>query len=167
MATTPIRTADTAYAWSPDEQTFAPADVVPQALVLQTATVSAEVNGDQPSLHVAFVTDAESAAYVAEGAAIDDDKPGLDEVIVKTKKVSRLVSLSNEQFSQTNTAGQVAASVARDLVRLADHSYLGDAGTSGAPMGLLHATGLVDGDPVVDNLDSLVDLVAQLEQNGA
>jgi HK97 family phage major capsid protein len=167
MSTTPIRTSDTAYAWSPDESTFAPADVVPEALVLQTASVNGEINGDQPSLHVAYVNDAESAAYVAEGAAINDDKPGLDEVVVKTKKISRLVSLSNEQFSQSGTASQVAQSVARDLVRKADASYLGDPGTGGAPMGLLHAPGLIDGAPVVNNLDALVDLVAQLEQNGA
>lgn len=165
MATLTTTTAD--FAWRPDESTFAPADVIPQALLLQTATISGEINGDQPSLHVAFVTDAESAAYVAEAAAITDSEPGLDEVLVKTKKISRLVSLSNEQFSQEGTAGQVSASVARDIVRKADASYLGDDGASNKPMGLLHATGLVDGAPVTDNLDPLVDLIAQLEQNGA
>lgn len=165
MATLTTTTAD--YAWRPDESTFAPADVVPQALILQTATVSGDINGDQPSLHVAFVTDAESAAYVAEATEITDSAPGLDEVLVKTKKISRLVSLSNEQFSQDQTAGQVAASVARDIVRLADHSYLGDDGTANKPTGLLHATGLVDGAPVTDNLDPLIDLIATLENNGA
>ncbi len=108
MATLTTTTAD--FAWRPDESTFAPADVIPQALLLQTATISGEINGDQPSLHVAFVTDAESAAYVAEAAAITDSEPGLDEVLVRTRKISRLVSLSNEQFSQEGTAGQVSAS---------------------------------------------------------
>jgi HK97 family phage major capsid protein len=165
MATLTTTTAD--FAWRPDESTFAPADVIPQALILQTAAISGDINGDQPSLHVAFVTDAESAAYVAEATEITDSAPGLDEVLVKTKKISRLVTLSNEQFSQDQTASQVAVSVARDIVNKADASYLGDNGTSGAPMGLLHATGLVDADPVVDNLDPLIDLIAQLENNGA
>lgn len=167
MATMPIRTGDAAYGWRPDTTTFAPADTVPDALILQTATVSGEINGDQPSLHVAYVNDAAAAEYVAEGTEIDDEAPGLDEVLVKTKKISRLVSLSNEQFHQDETAAQVATSVARDLVRKADASYLGDDGTSGTPTGLLHAAGLIDGDPITDNLDALVDLLAELESNRA
>lgn len=165
MATLTTSTAD--FAWRPDESTFAPADVVPAALILQTSAIGGDINGDQPSLHVAFVNDAESAAYVAEGSPITDDEPELDEVIVKTKKISRLVTLSTEQFEQPGTATQVAQSVARDLVRKADASYLGDDGTGSTPMGLLHHTGIVDGDPIVDNLDSLIDLIAVLEQNGA
>lgn len=167
MASMPIRTGDAAYGWRPDTTTFAPADTVPDALILQTATVSGEISGDQPSLHVAYVNDAAAAEYVAEGTEIDDEAPGLDEVLVKTKKISRLVSLSNEQFEQEQTAAQVAMSVARDLVRKADASYLGDDGTGSNPAGLLHAAGLVDGDPITDDLDPLIDLLAQLEANRA
>lgn len=165
MATITTTTAD--FAWRPDESTFAPADIVPAALILQTSTVSGDINGDQPSLHVGFVVDAESAAYVAEASPITDSAPGLDEVLVKTKKISRLVKLSSEQFDKPGTAAQVAQSLSRDLVNKADASYLGDDGTGGKPMGLLHHTDVVDGDPVVDNLDALIDLIAQLEQNGA
>ncbi|MFV8316333.1 phage major capsid protein [Mycobacterium sp. 23] len=165
MATITTTTAD--FAWRPDESTFAPADIVPAALILQTSTVSGDINGDQPSLHVGFVVDAESAEYIAEGAPITDDEPGLDEVLVKTKKVSRLVTLSSEQFDKPETATQVALSLARDIIRKADASYLGDNGTGGAPMGLLHHTEIVDGDPVAGNLDALIDLIAVLEQNGA
>jgi len=158
-----LTTPTTGNAWSPDVYKFAPADVVPQALILNTATVAGDINGDEPSLHVGFVTDAESAAYVAEGDEITDSEPNLDEVEVKTKKISRLVNLSNEQFSQPQTPAQVAASVARDLVRKADASYLGDT----SPVGLLHAPNVVDGGAVGADLDVLIDLVAQLETNGA
>lgn len=167
MATPNIKTADAAFGWRPDETAFAPSDIVPEALILKTAAQHAEINGDTPALHVAFVRDAESATYTAEGGEIADDAPTLDEVLVKTKKLTRLVSLSNEQFSQNGTAASVSDSVARDLVRKADHSYLGDDGTGSNPTGLLHAAGLVDGDPVTDNLDALIDLVATLEVNGA
>jgi HK97 family phage major capsid protein len=172
----PLTTAQTEYGWRPDTNTFAAADVVPEALILQTSTVNAEVNGDTPSLHVAYVTDARDltsgtgATYTKEGAEISDEAPGLDEVLVKTKKLSRLVSLSNEQFSQAGTAGAVAASVARDLVAKADNSYLGDDGTNDAPTGLLSYTGngIVDAaGPVADSLDELIDLLATLESNGA
>lgn len=158
-----ITTTDSGNAWSPDVYKFAPADVVPQALILQTATIAGDINGDEPSLHVGFVTDAESAAYVAEGAEITDSEPDLDEVLITTKKISRLVKLSNEQYSQPQTPGQVAASVARDIVRKADASYLGDT----SPVGLLHAPNVVDGGAIGADLDVLIDLVAQLEANGA
>jgi HK97 family phage major capsid protein len=163
------RTTDTAFGFHPDEVTFAPDDVVPAALVLQTSTVSGEVDGDQPALHVAFVTDAgqtgDGAKYVAEGATIDDEEAGLDEVLVHTKKIARLATLSNEQFRQAPTAGRVAASFARDLIRKADASFLGDAAN---PTGLLHATGITDAPAPVDgSLDVLVDLLAELEVQGA
>lgn len=69
-----IRTTDTAAAWSPDVYSYAPADVVPQALILNTSTVSGTIEGDEPSLRVAYVADSESADYVAEGAVIPDQE---------------------------------------------------------------------------------------------
>lgn len=158
-----ISTLTSDAAWSPDGYTFAPDDVVPQALILQTATISGEIDGDAPSLRVAYVNDAESADYVAEGATITEDDPVLDEVEVKTKKISRLVSLSSEQFRQPQTPQHIAQSVSRDLVNKADASYLGDAD----PAGLLTAAGTVNAGAIGSNLDVLVDLVAELESNGA
>jgi HK97 family phage major capsid protein len=164
MATnpSPITTPDTGHAWSPDVYTYAPADVVRDALILQTSTISGDIDGDSPSLRVAFIKDDESADYVAEGATIPDHSPALDEVTVHTKKLSRLVNLSSEQFRQTQTASQVAMSVSRDIVRKADNSYLGDASN---PTGLLNVAGIVDGGNVTNSLDKLVDLVAELEGN--
>ena len=159
-----ITTAGSAGAWSPDQYSFAAGDVVPQALILNTSTVSGEVDGDEPSLRVAYVDDAESAAYYAEGTQIAEDDPVLNEVVVQTKKLARLVNLSSEQFRQAHTAEQVSQSVARDLVRKADNSYLGD---TTEPTGLLHAVGTVDGGEIDGSLDALVDLVADLEANGA
>jgi HK97 family phage major capsid protein len=148
--------------------------VVPEALLLRTATVNAEITGDQPALHVAYVKDSrdvtghDGATYIAEGADIPDEAPALDEVTVQTKKISRLVTVSNEQFGQGGTAGAIAASVARDIIAKADASYLGDDGTGGAPLGLLHNTGITDATaPVADSLDELVDLLAELETLGA
>lgn len=158
-----VTTGASGGAWSPDVYKFAPADVVPQALILNTATVAGDINGDEPSLRVGFVTDAETATYVDEGAEIDESDPDLDEVEIHTKKLARLVNLSNEQFGQPQTPQQVSQSVARDLVRKADASYLGDTD----PAGLLHYTDVIDGGAVSGSLDALVDLVAELESNGA
>lgn len=159
-------TNTTAAAWSPDVYTYAPADVVPEALIMRTTDISGSVNGDAPSVRVAYVKDAESADFVAEGTEIPDDNADLDEVVIHTRKISRLATISSEQFEQENTAGNLATSFARDIVRKADNAFL--ALPTGGPLtGLLHATGLVDGGVVGDNLDALVDLVAALENNGA
>ncbi|MBZ4622126.1 phage major capsid protein [Mycobacterium avium subsp. hominissuis] len=158
-------TPTTAAAWSPDVYEFAPQDVLPQALILTTSFVAGDIDGDQPSLHVGFVTDQLDADYVAEGTEIPDSAPGLDEVEIKTKKISRLVNLSSEQYNQEQTASSVAASVARDLTAKADASYLGE--NADPLIGLLHAADVIDGGPVTDSLDALVDLVAELENNGS
>ncbi|WP_231110724.1 phage major capsid protein [Mycobacterium avium] len=116
-------------------------------------------------MRVAYVADSADADYVAEGAEFTDSEPDLDEVIIKTRKIGRLVKVSREQYYNQQTAPQLAASVARDLVRRADAAYLGD--STGASIGLLHNTAVVDGGNVDADLDVLIDLVAELEQNGA
>ncbi|ORW23670.1 major capsid protein [Mycolicibacter nonchromogenicus] len=157
-------TAD--YPWRPDSTFFAPTDAVPSALLLQTTTVAGSIEGDTPSVRVAFVKDAESADYVAEGTPIESDEPDLDEVVLNAKRITRLVTLSTQQYRQTETATQVSQSVARDLVQKADNAFLGDS-LSDPSTGLLNVDGVIDGGEVVDNLDVLVDLIAELENNGA
>src|SRR5690348_369097 len=100
-------TTNSAYAWRPDQVAFAPADVVPEALLLQHSTISGTIEGDQPSLRVAYVDDA-TATFVAEASPIPEAAPALAEVDVFTGKVSQLVRLSNEQYRQAGTAEQLA-----------------------------------------------------------
>lgn len=164
MATLTTAAAD--YPWRPDSVFFSPPDVVGDALLLQTSTVAGSIEGDTPSVRVAFVTDAESASYVNEAAEITDDAPDLDEVVLHAKRISRLVTLSTQQYRQAQTAEQVSMSVARDIIQKADNAYLGDA-SSQPSTGLLNVTGVVNGGEVDGDLDALVDLIATLENNGA
>ncbi|MBX7434566.1 phage major capsid protein [Mycobacterium sp. Y57] len=160
-----LTTPTSAYPWRPDTTFFAANEVVGDALILQTSTIAGEVDGDQPAVRVAYVDDAESADYVDENAEIPEDEPTLSEAVVRTKKLARLVNLSSEQFRQEMTAEQVSQSVARDLVRKADNSYIADVTD---PTGLLNIPGTVSADAgVYDNLDNLVELIATLESNGA
>ncbi|MGE3657738.1 MAG: hypothetical protein AB7G47_13205 [Mycolicibacterium sp.] len=99
-----LTTPTTTYPWRPDSTYFAANEVVGDALILQTSTVAGNVDGDQPAVRVAYVDDAESAAYYAENAEITEDDPTLNEVVVRTKKLARLVNLSSEQFRQEMTA---------------------------------------------------------------
>lgn len=163
MATITTNTA--AYPWRPDETFFPAADVVPQALILQTSTVAGSIDGDQPSVRVAYVDDDESADYYAEAEEITESAPALAERVIQTKKLARRVVLSSEQFRQEMTAQQLAQSVARDLVQKADADYIG--GTSPL-VGIANVPGTVEAGYVGDtDLDVIVNLIAQLEANGA
>lgn len=162
-------TVTSARAWAPDVTTFAAADVIPDALILQASTVSGSIEGDDPALRVAYVDDA-AAEFVAEADPIPEANPALNEVTVYTGKVSQLVRLSNEQYRQAGTAGTLSQSVRRAVITRANQAFLTQAApTSPAvtpPAGLLNATGIEDGGAVADDLDALVDLFATIEANG-
>lgn len=165
---TTITTPASAGAWRPDVYTFAPTDVIPDAAILQATTVSGRVEGDAPAVRAAYVND-DTADFIAEGAEIPEGDPQLAEVLVHTAKISKLVRVSNEQWSQADTAGQLAQSVARAIVRRADLAFLAEpapVAPAVAPVaGLAHTAGLIDGGAVDGNLDTLIDLVAELEEN--
>jgi hypothetical protein len=52
-----VKTPNSAAAWRPDHFSFAPTDVVPDALILQCTTRAGDIEGDAPSVRVAFVDD--------------------------------------------------------------------------------------------------------------
>jgi HK97 family phage major capsid protein len=162
-------TGSAAYAWRPDVTAFAAPDVLADALILQCSTISGTVEGDAPSVRVAYVTD-DTATFVAEGDPIPESEPELAEVAVFTGKLSQLVRVSREQFYQQGTADQVSTSVARALIRAADHAFL----TQSAPTppatnpagGILSNGDIISGGELSGSLDELTDLVAEIQLNG-
>lgn len=162
-------TVTSARAWSPDVTTFAAAEVIPDALILTTSTVSGSIDGDAPMVRVGYVDDA-SAAFVAEGAPIDESNPALSEILIATSKVSMLVRVSAEQWHQGGAATQLSESVRRAVVKTANLAYL----TQVAPTppavapaaGLLNVAGIEAGDAVAGDLDSLIALQATIAENG-
>lgn len=161
-------TDNSAKAWAPDLYTFAPTDAIPDALILQCSTISGDVDGDAPSVRCAYVDDDE-AGFSAEGDTIPESDPALAEVLIHTAKVTQLVRLSNEQWNQNNVANQLSASVSRAITRRSDLAFVAQAAPVGpavAPVaGLVNVAGIVEGDEISDSLDSLIDLVAQLQDN--
>lgn len=159
-------TPNSAYAWSPDLVTFTAQDIIPEALILQTSTVSGSIEGDAPAVRVPYVDDAE-ADFVAEGAEIPEADPTLAEVVVHTGKVSQLVRVSREQWTQDGAAGLLSNSVRRAIINRANVAYLAqEAPASPAvtpPAGLLNIDGVHDGGIVGDNLDTLADAFATIE----
>jgi len=172
-------TVSATEAWRPNVSVHSADDVIPDALVLQTSTVSGAIQGDEPTLRVAYVDDAQ-ADFVAEGEVIPESEPTLAEAVIRTGKVSVLVPLSREQFGQDGTDKRIAASVARAVTTKANWAYLrqpvgvdpeDDEGnaipTWHAPQGILTNPGLIVGDNVTTSLDPIVDALAEVEANGA
>ena len=159
-------TLNSATAWSPDVQAFAPAEVIPDALILRTSTVAGRVEGDEPALRVAWINDA-SAAFSAEGTDIPEADPGLDETLVYTGKISQLVRISREQWTQERTPEMLSDSVRRAVIKRANAAYLSqpapvDPAVS-PPAGLLNVAGIVAGGTLGANLDVIVDAIADIE----
>ncbi|MGP3708773.1 phage major capsid protein [Gordonia paraffinivorans] len=154
-------TTNSAGAWRPDISTFAAADVIGDAAILAASTVAGSIQGDQPVIRVAYIID-DDATLTPEGEEIDEGEPTLDEVAIQTAKVTQLLRVSREQWSQEGTSDQLSQSVRRALIKRADRLFIAEAGT-----GLIHTPDLVDGGTVTDDLDALIDLEAQLRENGA
>jgi HK97 family phage major capsid protein len=161
-------TLTSAKAWSPDLTSVAPDLAVPDALILQTSTVSGSIEGDAPAVRVQYIDDA-SAGFVAEGAVISEADPNLSEALVYTGKVAQLIRLSHEQWSQPNASALLSRSVARAVTRAANIAYLAQVAPTGPavtpPAGLLNISGIVSGGAVASNLDTLIDLLATLSGN--
>ncbi|MGE9806915.1 phage major capsid protein [Janibacter sp. G1551] len=163
-------TFTSAKAWSPDLSTFAPGDVIPDALILQITTKAGAVEGDEPAVRVAYVDDA-AAGFEAEGDDIAEANPSLSEVVVHTGKVAQLVRLSREQWAQAGTSGMLSESVRRAIVTKANMALLSQVAPTlpavTPPAGLLNVAGIETGGAVADDLDVLIDLIATLEGNGS
>lgn len=164
------KTTNSAFPWRPDVSTFHAADIIPDALILQCSTVSGVIDGDAPSLRVAYIDDDE-ATFVAEGSAIPEAEPSLNEVQVFTGAVSQLIRVSRSQYYQAGTAEQLAQSVGRALVKKADEAFLAQAAPVSPAVnpaaGILNTANLVGGGTVSGDLDQLIDIVAEVQANGA
>lgn len=162
-------TTNSAKAWSPDVHSFAPTDVIPDALVLQTSLVSGTIEGDEPVLRVAYVDD-DDAGFVAEGAAIPEADPDLAEVTVATGKVAQLIRVSREQWLQQGTSGLLSESVRRAVTKAANLAYIAQAAPVAPaitpPAGLLNIAGIEDGGTVGADLDAIADALTTIEENG-
>ena len=163
-----ISTPTSDAAWRPDHFAFSPGDILPEALVLTTSTVAGSIEGDAPSVRVAFITD-DTAKFYAEGDDLDEGQPTLAEALIYTSKAAMLLRITVEQYEQAGTAGQLAQSVARAVQRTADTAYVSQAAPIGplvAPSaGLLNWPGIIDGGEIADSLDGLISLIADLESN--
>ncbi|OBJ85542.1 hypothetical protein A9W97_19390 [Mycobacterium gordonae] len=154
-------------AWAPDLTAYVPGDVVPDALILQTATVVGQIEGDEPAIRVPFVADDGVVGFVAEGAEIPDANQQFDEVVVLTGKVAALGKYSFETLQQPEAARMVVESLSRSVTKKSNSAYLANLAAAPGPTGLLHVPDIIDVEtPIEDDLDLLVDAVSLIELDG-
>ena len=156
-----ITTLSSEKAWAPDHVTIQSDPHKYQPLILTTSTVAADINGDQVSLMVGYADDG-SAEFVAEGDELHKSNPTLTQKIVTTAKMSQLVRISQEQYSQDQALTRMAESVNRGLKRGADVAYLTHPADEFGVTGILN-----QGIPVLGNLktnlDPLSEAIAEIE----
>lgn len=161
MAT--IITTSTPTAWGPDVVAYPAADVVPDALILQTSTVVGSIEGDDPAVRVPWVDPDDTVGFVDEGAPIPENASTYSETVVRTGKVATLGKFSREQLAQPNAATLVVNALSRSVINKANVAYLGNAAD---PTGLLNLPGITDGGTLGTDLDSLNDAVLGIETEG-
>lgn len=157
--------------FSLDQQGVAPAEVIPDALILTTAAFAGMVEGDQPAIHVPYVDSDSSAGFTAEGAAITEAAPATTDVLVHTGKVAVLGKISREQLAHEGIGALLSDSFKRALLRKSNAAYLSQvAPTSPAvtpPAGIITQVGGT-ATAMGTNLDKVADAIATIEgANGA
>lgn len=150
-------------AWAPDVTAFVPGDVVPDALVLQAATMVGSIEGDEPAIRVPFVADDGTVGFIAEGEIIPDAEQEFSEIVITTGKIAALGKYSFETLQQPEASRLVVESLSRSVVTKANAAFVGNAA---GPTGLYSMTGITDGGAVGDDLDALVDAVSGIEADG-
>ena len=163
-------TGNSAKAWAPDLQEFLPSDVIPDALIFEAATVVTEqLDGDGPVARIPWVNDAE-AAFVAEGAEIEQSEPELAEVVVATGKISQLIPISREQWEQDHAARLLSESVARAVTKKANQAFISqvapEQGAITPPEGILTQAAITHAEGITIDLDPLAFMLAAIEEEG-
>lgn len=162
-------TLTAAEVWRPDANTFAPVDAIPDAAILRHSTVSAKIEGDAPVMRVGYVSDAD-AQYHNEGDSLAETDPALNEIEVITQEIGYYTEMTRDQFRKASTPEQLAASVARSIIKKADRSFLAEINPTAPAIrpigGVINYPGLTSQTGVA-SLDKLIDLEADVRAAGA
>lgn len=143
-----------------------PADLIPEALIIQASTRAGFVEGDEPAVRVPHLDFDDDAAFVDEGATITEADPDYAETVVHTGKVAVLAKVSREQWRHDNSGNLISTAMRRSLLRKANGAFLTQAapgaGATAPPAGLLSLSPTAGG-TVTDDLDAVADAVATIE----
>lgn len=144
------------------DHTFPSAEVVPDSLILQIATVTSAPEGDVPVVRVPYVENDPTVGFVKEGEEIPTANPKLNEVLIQTKKLAIISEQSREASSYEESALAISTSLQRAITMKADHAFLNSAAD---PTGLWNMAGVIDAGTVTDSFDPFTDAIMGIEAN--
>lgn len=166
MTTTTLINNEAAF---PNATTCLANEAIPDALVLTQTNIMAQIEGDQPTARIAYVSVDPSADIAEEGAEINAKDPTISELVVGTQKVAVLSILSNEAYNNMNMPNMIGNSLAHAIVAKADKLFLSapavEQGTSNKVVGLANYKGIIDGGKLDGTLDAIIDAMATISAN--
>lgn len=157
-------TPGAAEGWRPNQvSSFNADDMLGTALIVQTATLAGNVEGDAPQVLVPYVSSDPNAGFVEEGTEITFGGGQLDQVAISTHKIASLSMVSRELVAQKGAAERIAQSMRRAVTANADQAYLNN---PSAPTGLFQIAGIATAGALGTDLFSAYDAVATIEADG-
>jgi len=158
---TTFATTGSEKSFAPDVRALAPADIVPDALIIKASTKVATLKGDEPVVRIPFA-EFDGTDFVGEAATIPEDDVIDSEATISVRRLSLLFTCSREQWGQPDVADLLSAAAQRNLTRKANAVFLSHAT---APLGVLNQSPF-DAGPLGSNLDAVIDAVTHIEEFG-
>lgn len=146
---------------------FPSMDAIPDALVHSQSRVSAVIEGDSPALHVPYIATQSTAQIVKEGDAIPEGGAAASEMIVYTRKVASIETITNEAKSSEQMTQMLTASLNTAIMDKANAVFLQNPKPSGetAPTGLFNLDNVNTG-TLTGSLDAIVEGIAAVSSKG-
>lgn len=146
---------------------FPSTDAIPDALVHSQSRVSAVIEGDSPALHVPYIATQSTAQIVKEGDAIPEGGAAASEMIVYTRKVASIETITNEAKSSEQMTQMLTASLNTAIMDKANAVFLQNPKPSGetSPTGLFNLDN-VNAGTLSGSLDAIVEGIAAVSSKG-
>ena len=147
---------------------FPSTDAIPDALVHSQSRVSAVIEGDSPALHVPYIATQSTAQIVAEGDAIPEGGASASEMIVYTRKVASIETITNEAKSSEQMTQMLTASLNTAIMDKANAVFLQNPKPSNSetsPTGLFNLDN-VNAGTLTGSLDAIVEGIAAISSKG-
>lgn len=146
---------------------FPSMDAIPDALVHSQSRVSAVIEGDSPALHVPYIATQSTAQIVKEGDAIPEGGAAASEMIVYTRKVASIETITNEAKSSEQMTQMLTASLNTAIMDKANAVFLQNPKPSGetSPTGLFNLDNVNTG-TLTGSLDAIVEGIASVSSKG-
>ncbi len=150
------------------ETAFPSTTAIPDALVHSQSRVSAVIEGDSPALHVPYIATQSTAQIVKEGDAIPEGGAAASEMIVYTRKVASIETITNEAKSSEQMTQMLTASLNTAIMDKANAVFLQNPkpdGSETSPTGLFNLDN-VNAGTLTGSLDAIVEGIAAISSKG-